>query len=730
MWTITFRRLRKDRRGVSNIIVVALSLVIMLAIVSDIVLWNYEMNQVDWEKMKEDVTITNVEQVTSFSWFNTQNEYEINTGSIVSGSYTSTQAVDGVFERLIESSSLPCNPSAYALIAPTSLVSGSVSNLVSDNGDYMTFRSYPSETDSSDFVDNNKSDVDTSEDKGTHSSFPAQQSGPDKVMDTLQETNSGGGSGEWISPTGHENGGELWYYETRVYDDNEGTYAYAWVPARSWSNYLVLTHNELTTDTIRYLMQRQTVNIDQIEVDIYIDKEWKNVYSGSATWEKWTNVTFDEASVTQMRFRFHNDHPNQYRWVIFYETDFLQSKSNYELDLEVQWTKVNHSETNEELCIYCGKMGLEDLQVDVWTGSTWETVFKELSTGWNNASISSYLESSIFTIRFKGVSEANDSIQDSWNIDAALLHVWSQEHTLGVEFEGTSGTEDWSQLTWMINSAWTTGSVEVTMQLFDYTLGAYPTSGEGYLNYVSSSTANTDETKTQIITSNPGNFRDASGQWKLRIIGAKATGTSFDFKADMVELSPQDYQLDMDGTFIIDTATHPLENIQSFEIQLRYKAYDALEQWYLKAYNWSSSTYSDAGFNVTSGHRPTMGWDYYALNLTSVWQSYVNSEGIIKIKLVDQGADNDQTAVDIDFLGVRVKMDGQQFTFKNGGSLTVRLVSLWIINSTSHQHYDVDVFINSAAIKDYVRYDFGLQTGNYIVKVVTERGNTAVFSIN
>lgn len=62
MWIITCRRLKKDRRGISNIIVVALSLVIILAIVSNIVLWNYEMNQVDWEKMRESVVIRDVER--------------------------------------------------------------------------------------------------------------------------------------------------------------------------------------------------------------------------------------------------------------------------------------------------------------------------------------------------------------------------------------------------------------------------------------------------------------------------------------------------------------------------------------------------------------------------------------------------------------------------------------------------------------------------------------------
>jgi hypothetical protein len=50
-------RLKRDRRGVSNIIVVVLSLVIVVAIIANIVLWSYEMNQLDWEKMKEDLTI-------------------------------------------------------------------------------------------------------------------------------------------------------------------------------------------------------------------------------------------------------------------------------------------------------------------------------------------------------------------------------------------------------------------------------------------------------------------------------------------------------------------------------------------------------------------------------------------------------------------------------------------------------------------------------------------------
>ena len=74
------------------------------------------------------------------------------------------------------------------------------------------------------------------------------------------------------------------------------------------------------------------------------------------------------------------------------------------------------------------------------------------------------------------------------------------------------------------------------------------------------------------------------------------------------------------------------------------------------------------------------------------------------------------------------RVTGSQFTFENDGGLTVHLVSLWIINSTDHQRYDISVFVNSAETKNYLREDVSLPTGSYTVKVVTERGNTAVYS--
>jgi hypothetical protein len=109
------------------------------------------------------------------------------------------------------------------------------------------------------------------------------------------------------------------------------------------------------------------------------------------------------------------------------------------------------------------------------------------------------------------------------------------QHTVEVEFTGSSDTLDWTQLAWVVDSAWTTPSVTVTLQLYDYNLGQYPTSGDGYISYTSSATSNTDETKSQTITTNPTYFRDGSGDWKIKVKGIKSTATQFDFKGDLIK---------------------------------------------------------------------------------------------------------------------------------------------------------------------------------------------------
>jgi hypothetical protein len=67
------------------------------------------------------------------------------------------------------------------------------------------------------------------------------------------------------------------------------------------------------------------------------------------------------------------------------------------------------------------------------------------------------------------------------------------------------------------------------------------------------------------------------------------------------------------------------------------------------------------------------------------------------------------------------------FTFSNEGPSTVHIVSLWIVNSTYHKHYDADLFVNSGENSMYVRTDVALPAQDFLLKVVTEKGNLAVY---
>ncbi len=57
----TIGRLKSDRRGLSNVIVVMLSLILVVVIAANVVLWGFQMNQFDWERMQEKIEITEVE---------------------------------------------------------------------------------------------------------------------------------------------------------------------------------------------------------------------------------------------------------------------------------------------------------------------------------------------------------------------------------------------------------------------------------------------------------------------------------------------------------------------------------------------------------------------------------------------------------------------------------------------------------------------------------------------
>jgi len=113
-----------------------------------------------------------------------------------------------------------------------------------------------------------------------------------------------------------------------------------------------------------------------------------------------------------------------------------------------------------------------------------------------------------------------------------------------IEFSGWSDTTNWEEIVWAIDTSVTT-EVDTTFQLFNFQTGQYATSGDGYFT----ATLNTTDLKiNQIINTNPTQFRDVLGGWKIKLSAVKVTTTQFDVNVDLVTLRPSGavYKLDLE----------------------------------------------------------------------------------------------------------------------------------------------------------------------------------------
>jgi hypothetical protein len=189
------------------------------------------------------------------------------------------------------------------------------------------------------------------------------------------------------------------------------------------------------------------------------------------------------------------------------------------------------------------------------------------------------------------------------------------------------------------------------------------------------------------------------------------------------------YRLVINNDFALDLSTYPLDYLSGIEIFIKYNVTENSERWYLNAYNWTSGEFSNTGFNVTEGSQPLSGeWNEYAINVTDYWNDYVTDEGLIRVGFSDEGLSANQTEVGIDFLGVRAITNGAVLSVKNSSPLSLHVVAVWITNTTTHERYDANWFMNSGETATYIRADITLPQGTYLAKIATERGNTAVFS--
>jgi hypothetical protein len=756
--TITkhLKRFKHAKRGLSNVIVVMLSLVILVVISANVILWSYQMNQLDWEKMKEDISIANIERIGRSSWFVTQSEYTVNDGSYISGSYTDTQAVDNRYERFTEalatptyypngysvsygtylSGTVPASvqnvdsdylitrsavsgtaasyyyPSGYTLGGSTTWVSGSASNLTLNDGVYMTFRSYASQTSSSTFgyttAGSSYTTVSANQMYGSVFTSPA-YSGMTVQSITFRGRGSSGAANVKGVLVRHSD-------LTIVAVGNP-------VPISTTVNWYTSTFSSppsLSTNTEYVIML-----IPSASTRFYYVSGSANQghYDSTNSYTTPTSPTDAAHNNNQYSIYCTFTYPSQYTC----EVEFTGT-SNAESWTQLVWT-IDSSFTTDSVIatfqLYNNQTGSYPTSGDGYllstigttdvtktqTITTNPTYFRDASGNWK--------------IKVKGVKDANSQFdfKADW---IEFKTAYYNGYTASTEFTFSNmKTNIPTQVNFTVVSEYNITSVSVTIQVWNYFSSAYVTSGEGYLAYMSSGS---NETKLLSINTNP-QFYTSNGNAKIKVTGVKSTTSQYLQKINQIKLYYKiENRLDMNGGYVIDLSTYSLAYIQTVEIQLRYRASDSGEKWYLKAYNWTRAAYSDFGFNSTTGHTPTTGWDYYVVNLTTSWRSYVWNNGTIYVQFSDQAQDSTSTTIDIDFLGVRVVFDRTRFSFKNEGPLTSHLISLWVNNATNHRRYDINLFVNSGENITYVRLDISLSMENFVVKVVTEKGNVAVFA--
>ena len=112
---------------------------------------------------------------------------------------------------------------------------------------------------------------------------------------------------QWVSPTGHSDPSGDWDEETRAYDDNTGNAAECKGPEDDWGGFLELTVSSLSSSKVRYWIDDEDTDpqVTQIDLDVYVDSSWVDVYSGGFTTDEWIEKTFTAGTVTKARVRFY-----------------------------------------------------------------------------------------------------------------------------------------------------------------------------------------------------------------------------------------------------------------------------------------------------------------------------------------------------------------------------------------------------------------------------------------
>lgn len=674
------KRLKHNKRGISNVIVVMLSLILIVVIVANVVLWNYQMNQLDWEKMQENVEVLDVARINRSTWFVAEGEYNINNGYRVGGTYTDTHAIDAQFESFTE---------ALAML---------------EYG--CAFKS---------------SDVTVSTTSGTpiNDAEAALNITLGVVSHVLIIYNAGNrrGSVEYS-----------WGKGCAINIDGEDK-AFSWQSPRG-SNYTnsvtVLWAGLLTAGTHviqgKFFSNRAgySVGIDTRQIVAFWFPNIVAKYARSTVAVTTTSATPVDDPEAALTFNLDRESTALILYNVGNQRNSAEHLRGKGITINIdgddiatrQWQSpygTNHANSVTIACVKNLAIGAHTIKGRFFSnqGGTTTTIDERQLVAF---CFPSDLIAYGFTESTTSISTtSNTPVNDTQALVPMTLTKDSNVFAMYIGGNPNGATESAYGKGLLLNA----NGADVSNSTSWQSPGAANRAESVSIIWHQEMTAGNHSFQGKFFSNSAGSTVTISNRQLLVLAFPKPT--------------PDSYRLDINGLFKVDTLTYPLDYVLGVEILLLYRANDTSERWFLKALNWTSFQYDDEGFNATTGQLPTSEWNYYAVNLTTKWRSYVHENGTMLIKFRDEGFDWNRTRIDIDFLGVILVIDGTRFTFQNKSSQTSHIIAIWIVNATAHERHDVDLFINSGENTDYVRADISLPTESFIVKVVTERGNISIF---
>ena len=381
------------------------------------------------------------------------------------GNFTAQQyGPDGVYDTLTEQTTgtvaVDNYPSTWTPIGATSIVSGSLADLQSDNDAYMRLRSYPVCFDS-------QNSTTLTQQRTTLSWTHTTGTGNDRILLVAVDVVPSSGTPTSVSSVTY-GGVSL----TRLTYDTYGSSP----RIRSYLYYLLNPTSGTRTITVTF---------------------------GANTYAVGGSVTY--ANI------------NQTTPILDYDTNTGSGSS--------QSATVTASGANSKVLF--GHLGSRiSSSYNVTDGQTtrWSQTSQQYKGFGSEKSVTS---GTVFT-------SWTTSTNVNWVAIAVLLQISQTPMTYAceAEFTGSSNLETWNNVAWTIDASATTSSVGVTYQLYNYQTGQYMTNGDGYLSDI---LGTSDNTKTQTIEINLSDYRDALGNWKIKVNATKAS--TFDLKLDLIKYS-------------------------------------------------------------------------------------------------------------------------------------------------------------------------------------------------